>query len=131
MEGRISFLHSFLACLATPLMPASQALIPGTPRARCRAMVLLIWTLVGFVIPTVGLVPQPVRWFAPRHERGGTTGRGPGDGWDVHMQRCLQLLKWPPDPEHPGAIEERLLCTLRWWVLTSVVWAVCCWVAEP
>ena len=51
-------MQSVLAALASPMLPGSHLLIPASPHGRCRALLLLMWASLGWLLPTVALLPM-------------------------------------------------------------------------
>ena len=58
MEQRAATMHSVLAALASPMLPGSHLLIPASVRGRCRALLLLMWATLGWLLPTLALLPM-------------------------------------------------------------------------
>ena len=144
MEQRTAAVHAVLAALASLMLPGSHLLIPASPHGRCRALLLLMWATLGWLLPTLVLLPMEEDVVAGQREgqageaaaaaAAADTRIGKGrTSWEWALISALRTLQpsaadvdpWAPQPapmdEHPW-----LLWTLRWWVLISVVWAAAC-----
>ena len=58
MEQRAAATHSVLAALASFMLPGSHMLIPSSPRGRCCSLLLLMWAMLGWLLPTLVLLPM-------------------------------------------------------------------------
>ena len=72
MEQRSAATHSVLAALASLMLPGSHLLIPASARGRCRALLLMMWATLGWLLPTLALLPTKEGAMAgEREERAG------------------------------------------------------------
>jgi hypothetical protein len=112
------------------------------------AMLLMIWVLVGWLLPTVLLLSKEraarVRWQAADqpaptgHTSSGACGAfgaaAAHGRWlvgrlaEVVEAGLLQLLPERAEDRQPRA-EAPFLLMFRWWVLLLVTWCACCTVA--
>ena len=58
MERRTAATRSVLAALASPMLPGSHLLVPASPRDRYRALLLPTWATLGWLLPTLVLLPK-------------------------------------------------------------------------
>ena len=112
-------LHWVMAAAAAPLEPhaaVANMLVAGTPLGNCRVMLYFCYSALGWLLPTVVLVPaQPA----------------PGEGM---LERSLRSLKPAAGRQQRGggggAQPSSLTAVqLRWWMVLSVLWAAC-WAIE-
>ena len=116
MEQRAGAMHSVLAALASPMLPGSHLLIPASVRGRCRALLLLMWATLGWLLPTLALLPmeedavagqregqagEAAGQAAGRGQRQGPGAGGPGDtrigkgrtSWERVLVSALRTLQ--------------------------------------
>ena len=58
MEQRAAAVHAVLAALASPMLPGSHLLVPSSPRGCCHALLLLMWAMLGWLLPTLMVLPM-------------------------------------------------------------------------
>ena len=68
MEQRAAAVHAVLAALAWPMLPGSHLLVPASPHGRCRSLLLLSWATLGWLLPTLALLPLEEGAVAGQHE---------------------------------------------------------------
>ena len=68
MEQRAAAMHSVLAALASLMLPGSHMLIPASMRGRCRALLLPTWATLGWLMPTLALLPMKEGAMAGQHD---------------------------------------------------------------
>ena len=144
MDQRAEAIHVVLAALASPLLLASQALVPGTPQGRCHALLLLAWGVFGWLLPTAILMPSKpheaavqtaaAAASAPAFEASGAApaaaaAAAPGGGLEPAVRGLC------PPHAGPGAVAGQHWMwhyhRLMWWVILSMAWGVCCLLARP
>lgn len=83
MEEVIDAMHWVAASAASCVVPTAVMVLPRSPQCRCEALLLFVWTALGWLVPAVILLPAH-------------TGHGPRP----LPERCLAVLKLPP-ASHP------------------------------
>ena len=58
MDERAATIHRVLAVMASLMLPGSHLLIPASPHGRCRALLLLLWATLSWLLPTLALLPM-------------------------------------------------------------------------
>ena len=58
MDERAAAIHRVLAVMASLMLPGSHLLIPASPHGRCRALLLLLWATLSWLLPTLALLPM-------------------------------------------------------------------------
>eukprot|EP00887_Chlorella_sp_A99_P007912 scaffold12.g7912.t1 len=136
IEAGFEGAHAVMAALAGPLVGPEAALLipPAGAYARKVAVLLMLWALAGWLLPTLVLVPRS------RRHKGGFEGGGEGgdalsagraarlaDRLAVALESWLRRLRRPRLSRRgaPGAA----VFAVRWWVLLLTVWGTCCAVA--
>ena len=68
MEQRAAAMHSVLAALASLMLPGSHMLVPASARGRCWALLLLLWSTMGWLLPTLVMLPMKAAAVAGQRE---------------------------------------------------------------
>ncbi|KAI8473723.1 MAG: hypothetical protein J3K34DRAFT_164422 [Monoraphidium minutum] len=125
MEAVFHGAHRLMAFLGTPLMPLTPAsvIVPEGAFARRVAILLLLWLVLGWLVPALLLLPN-----SENRAQRGTQGSAPrGARLLALLESGLRMLL--PAQVQQSELPAGLMCGLRWWVLVQLLWGACCVVA--
>eukprot|EP00887_Chlorella_sp_A99_P000561 scaffold17.g561.t1 len=134
LDAATAGVHEAFSLLALPVVPPAGSFIPETAYARRVAGLLLAWSLLGWLLPVLLLLP--VRDTRRRHA-GGSGGGDASDGprataaaktalgVEERVRRWLGVLI-RPGREAPSPEPKLLTCAMHWWAVLLLTWIACC-----
>eukprot|EP00887_Chlorella_sp_A99_P006989 scaffold2.g6989.t1 len=134
LDAATAGVHEAFSLLALPVVPPARSFIPETVYARRVAGLLLAWSLLGWLLPVLLLLPE--RDTRRRHA-GGSGGGDASDGPRAtaaakaapgveERVRCWLGVLIRPGREAPSPELKLLTCAMHWWAVLLLTWIACC-----
>ncbi|PRW60682.1 SMG9-like [Chlorella sorokiniana] len=139
LEATTSMVHNGLAFTAMAFVPSTAILVPEDPYAQRIAFLLICWLVLGWLLPTLLLLPDRVSHMevvppssAGSNGRAAAVTRVAGK-FATLLEAWLRLLA--PSPQQArrggqgqggGPISAGATLLLHWWAVVMVCWAAAC-----